>query len=54
MIGSTFRFVNTDNLDGVHVVSTDLNGKTVEYMKVYEIYNYTYLRVSYNLGDIGL
>ena len=53
MIGSTFRFVNTDNLDGVHVVSTDLTGKTIEYMNIFEIYNFTYLRVSYNLGNIG-
>jgi hypothetical protein len=53
MLGSSFRSINTDNLDGVHVESTDLNGKTISYMKVYEIYNYTYLKVSYCLGDFG-
>lgn len=53
MIGSTFRFVNTDNLDGVHVISYDLNGQTIDAMKTYEIYNYTYLRVGYNFGKFG-
>lgn len=53
LAGSTFRFVNTDNLDGVHVVSTDMNGHLVSWMKVFEIYNFTYLRVSYSLGDFG-
>jgi hypothetical protein len=50
-LGSTFRFVNTDNLDGVHVVAYDKNGKMVEFMKIYEIYNYTYLSISYSLGN---
>lgn len=52
-IGSTFRSVNTDNIDGVHVVANDENGKLVHYMKVFEVFNYSYLRVSYNLGDFG-
>lgn len=51
--GSTFRFVNTDLLDGVHVTSTDLNGKTVAYLKIFEVYNFSYLRLSYGLGNFG-
>lgn len=54
LAGSTFRFVNTDNLDGVHVVSADMNGHLTGWMKVYEIYNYTYLSVNYRLSDFGL
>jgi hypothetical protein len=53
MLGTSFRSVNTDILDVVMVTTNDLNGKIVNYMKVYEIYNYTYLRVSYNLGKPG-
>ncbi len=53
MLGSTFRSVTTDNLDGVHVVSKDLNGKEVAVMNIFEIYNFTYLRLNYNLGKIG-
>jgi len=52
-VGSTFRSVNTDNLDGVHVGSTDLDGKKVSHMKIFEIYNFTYLGMSYSLGDFG-
>jgi len=52
-IGSTLRSVNTDNLDGVHVVSTYIDGQTTYFMKVFEIYNYSYLRVSCNLGKFG-
>jgi len=51
--GSTFRAVNTDNLDGVHFGTADLNGNTVSNMKVFEIYNYTYLCMSYSLGHFG-
>jgi len=43
-IGSTLRFVNTDNLDGVHVTYTNLNGDTVTPTHILEIYNYTYLK----------
>jgi hypothetical protein len=50
MAGSTFRFLNTDNLDGVHVISTDLNGQPVDSMKSYEIYNFTYLKLSLCMG----
>jgi len=53
MAGSSFRFVNTDNLDGVHVESTDLNGNTVGYINIFEIYTYTYLKMSYSLGHFG-
>lgn len=53
MVGSTLRAVNTDNLDGVHVAATYLNGNSVSYMKVYEVYNFTYFRVSYSMGDFG-
>jgi len=52
-LGSTFRFVNTDNLDGVHVVAYDKSGKMVDFMKIYELYNYTYLSISYNLGKFS-
>ena len=52
-IGSTFRSVVSDNLDGVHVVGNDTNGKLVNFMKIYEIYNYSYLSMSYNLGKLG-
>jgi hypothetical protein len=53
MAGSSFRFVNTDNLDGVHVVEADLKGNTTNYLRIYEIYNYTYVQVSYSFGEIG-
>lgn len=53
MAGSSFRFVNTDNLDGVHVLTTDSEGNPVGQEKVYEYYNYTYLRVSYSFGRFG-
>lgn len=52
-IGSTFRSTNTDNLDGVHVVANDKNGRMTHYMKIFEIYNYTYLSVSYSIGKFG-
>jgi len=51
MLGSTFRTVNTDNLDGVHVFSTDQEGKPVAVMNVFEIYNFTYLRINYSWGN---
>lgn len=54
LAGSTFRFVNTDNLDGVHVATTGINGQVVSWMKVYEIYNFTYLSVNYRLDDFGI
>jgi hypothetical protein len=50
MLGSTFRLVNTDNLDGVHVIPALINGNTRNYMKVFEIYNFNYLRLSYCFG----
>ncbi len=52
MAGSSFRFVNTDNLDGVHIEGT-VNGNSVRYINISEIYNYTYLRVSYSWGHFG-
>lgn len=52
-IGSIFRSVNTDNLDGVHVVANDKNGQLVHFMKIFEIYNYSYLSVSYRIGYFG-
>ena len=52
-IGSIFRTVNTDNLDGVHVVAQAKNGQMVSFMKIFEIYNYSYLSVSYSLGNFG-
>ncbi len=52
-IGSTFRIVKTDNLDGVHVVANDKSGQMVHYLHIYEIYNYSYLRVSYSIGEFG-
>ena len=51
MVGTTFRFVDTDNLDGVHVFPELINGTTRNYMKVYEIYNFNYLRLSYCIGQ---
>ncbi len=53
MAGSSFRFADTDNLDGVHVTGSDINGNTISNMNVFEIYNFTYLRISYSLGDFG-
>ena len=53
MLGSTFRSVNTDNLDGIHVFSKDADGKMIAIMNIFEIYNFTYLRLNYNLGKIG-
>lgn len=52
-IGSIFRSVNTDNLDGVHVVAEAKDGQTVYFMKIFEIYNYSYLSVSYSIGHFG-
>jgi len=51
MVGSTFRSVNTDNLDGAHIFSTDTKGKTISYLNIFEIYNFSYLKVSYNFGN---
>lgn len=53
MVGSSFRLANTDNLDGVHVVGADLNGNILGYKHILEIYNYTYLRLSYSFGQMG-
>ena len=50
LIGSTFRSVNSDNRDGVHVLGSDINGKLVNFLKIDEIYNYSYMSLSYNLG----
>lgn len=52
MIGTTFRVVNTDNLDGVHLFSAEQDGKRVAYLNTIEIYHFTYMRVSYNWGKI--
>ena len=53
MVGSSFRLVNTDNLDGVHVVGIDPSGNIVGYTSILELYNYTYLRLSYSFGEMG-
>lgn len=51
LIGSDWRIINTDNLDGVHVVFTDLNGNNdAEFKRIYEIYNYSYIRINYGFG----
>ena len=50
MLGGTFRLVDTDNLDGVHVTPTVIKGNIRNYMKVFEIYNFNYLRLSYCFG----
>lgn len=52
-VGNILRAVNTDNLDGVHVVNKNKSGKLTEFTQIVEIYNYTYLSVSYNFGDFG-
>jgi len=52
-VGSILRAVNTDNLDGVHVVNKNKSGKLTEFTQIIEIYNYTYFSVSYNFGDFG-
>jgi len=52
-VGSILRAVNTDNLDGLHAVSSGRNGEMVEYKKSFEIYNYSYFSVSYSFGDFG-
>jgi len=52
-IGSIFRTVNTDNLDGVHVVANNKNGQLVNYMKIFEVYNYSYFSATYSLDDFG-
>ena len=51
MVGSNFHSVNTDSMDGVHVFSTDKKGKTIAYLNIFEIYNFSYLKVSYNFGN---
>jgi hypothetical protein len=51
MFGSTIRFVDTDNLDGLHVDAVKINGSTAKYLKVYEIYNFSYIRLSYCFGQ---
>lgn len=54
LVGTNFRIVNTDNLDGVHMFETDTDGNvTKAYFHVLEIYNFTYLRVNYCFGTIG-
>ncbi len=44
-VGSAWRFVDTDNLDGVHVTSPT----GAAYFKVYEVYNFNYLRLTCRL-----
>jgi hypothetical protein len=51
MAGSSFRLVNTDNLDGVHIQGIDMIGNRVEYSRIFEIYNFTYLKMSYSWGQ---
>lgn len=68
-IGSAWRLVATDNLDGVHAsyivvsgntnansdsVNVDLQINTAEFKKVYEIYNFTYIRISCCINNFGL
>jgi hypothetical protein len=50
MAGTSFRSVLTDNLDGMHVYTVNSTGKNVLSTKVFEIYNYNYLQISYSLG----
>jgi len=52
-VGSILRAVNTDNLDGVHVVNKNKSGKLTEFTQIIEIYNYSYFSVSYSFGDFG-
>ncbi len=52
MLGSAFRGVNSDNLDGVHLPGLNQEGKAVS-NKVYELYNFSYLRLSYSFGDFN-
>ena len=51
MAGSSIRIVKTDNLDGVHIQGIDQNENRVEYSRIFEIYNFTYLKVSYSWGQ---
>lgn len=51
IFGSTFRLVNTDNLDGIHESSTYLYTSTANFKRGYEIYNFNYLRLSYCFGN---
>ncbi|MCX6238894.1 MAG: outer membrane beta-barrel protein [Bacteroidia bacterium] len=46
--GIALRIVFTDNLDGVHLFSTDPGWKYSYHIS--EIYHYTYLSINYNLG----
>ena len=54
LMGSEWRMVSTDNLDGVHLVYTDSGeNNIIEYKGIYEIYNYAYVKVSYGFGHFG-
>ena len=52
-IGSTTIAVSSDNIDGLHVVPKDTGGQIVKPKNIFEIYNYSYLSVSYRIGDFG-
>ena len=52
-VGSILRAVKTDNLDGLHVVSSGRKGEMVEFTKTFEVYSYTYFSVSYSFSDFG-
>jgi hypothetical protein len=67
-VGSAWRLVDTDILDGVHTAHVEVSGynrtnsdsvnvnlqiNTTEFKKVYELYNYTYFRISYCINNFG-
>jgi hypothetical protein len=52
-IGSTTIAINSDNMDGLHVVPKDNNGQILKPESIIEIYNYSYLSMIYRIGDFG-
>lgn len=51
MVGSSLRIVDTDNLDGLHVDAVKIDGLQRKYLKVYELYNFNYIRLTYCFGQ---
>jgi len=52
-IGSTTIGVGSDNLDGLHIVPRGKNAQIIKPKNIFEIYNYSYLSVSYSMGNFG-
>jgi hypothetical protein len=54
LMGSTWRLVKSDHVDGVQVVYTDVSGNiSNELGTIYELYNFTYISITYGFGHFS-